>query len=105
MISQKNFQEYHPIKQNLSLILDGQTLINLEVLQNSFDGGEDGTLLKLLSHCVSPSGKRLFRRWLCHPLRRAADINQRLDAVEDLMENTQIQCLISFFFFFFSFFF
>lgn len=29
------------------------------------------------------SGKRLFRKWLCHPLRRAADINDRYDAVED----------------------
>ena len=29
-------------------------------------------------------GKRLFRLWLCHPLRSAMDINARLDATDTL---------------------
>jgi len=29
----------------------------LDVLQNSSDGSAEGTLLKLLNHCVSPFGK------------------------------------------------
>jgi DNA mismatch repair protein MSH6 len=33
------------------------------------------------------TGKRLFRIWLCMPLREIADINARLDAVEDLMDH------------------
>lgn len=33
------------------------------------------------------SGKRHFRQWLVHPLRRAADIESRLDAVEELQGN------------------
>ena len=32
-------------------------------------------------------GKRLFRIWLCMPLREVADINARLDAVQDLLDH------------------
>ncbi|KAL6049811.1 DNA mismatch repair protein msh6, variant 2 [Balamuthia mandrillaris] len=74
------------------LILDGKTLVNLEIFENTVDGGPEGTLLKLMDHCVSPFGKRLFRRWLTKPLHNVADINDRLDAVEDFnnMDDTQM---------------
>ncbi|KAF9968002.1 DNA mismatch repair protein msh6 [Actinomortierella ambigua] len=85
LLSFQNFSIYDPIRQASTLILDGQTLSNLEVFQNSVDGGEQGTLFHLLNRCVTPFGKRLFRRWLCHPLRSRQAINARLDAVEDLM--------------------
>lgn len=35
-------------------------------------------------------GKRLFKLWLCQPLSEAAAINARLDAVDDLINNTQL---------------
>ncbi|GJJ79056.1 DNA mismatch repair protein MSH6 [Entomortierella parvispora] len=85
LMSFKNFHVYDPVRQASTLILDGQTLSNLEVFQNNSDGSETGTVLRLLNRCVTPFGKRLFRRWLCHPLRSTAAINARLDAVEDLM--------------------
>jgi DNA mismatch repair protein MSH6 len=84
LISQKNFNIYDPIKQGMNLVLDGQTLGHMEVLVNS-EGGEDGTLLNLLQRCVTPFGKRLFRIWLTSPLKDARAINDRLDAVDDLM--------------------
>ncbi|KAF9438135.1 DNA mismatch repair protein msh6 [Entomortierella beljakovae] len=85
LLSFKNFHIYDPVRQASTLILDGQTLSNLEIFQNNNDGSETGTVLKLLNRCVTPFGKRLFRRWLCHPLRSAPAISARLDAVEDLM--------------------
>ncbi|KAF9936320.1 DNA mismatch repair protein msh6 [Modicella reniformis] len=85
LLSFKNFHVYDPVRQASTLILDGQTLTNLEIFQNNGDGTEAGTVLKLLNRCVTPFGKRLFRRWLCHPLRSIPAINARLDAVEDLM--------------------
>ncbi|KAI1786071.1 DNA mismatch repair protein Msh6 [Ganoderma leucocontextum] len=86
ILSMKNFNVYDPMRRGQGLVLDGQTLAHIEVLQNS-EGTEEGTLLKLLSRCITPSGKRLFRIWLCMPLREIADINARLDAVQDLLDH------------------
>ncbi|KAI8377990.1 muts domain V-domain-containing protein [Radiomyces spectabilis] len=85
LVSARNIHAYDPIRNASSLVLDGQTLANLEIFQNSYDGSTEGTLFKLIGNSVTPFGKRLFKRWLCHPLRRAVDINARLDAIEDLM--------------------
>eukprot|EP00911_Craspedida_sp_UC1_P002754 UC1_evm1s2018 len=84
LLGQGSFRPYDPLQHGTSLILDGQTLLNLEILENSVDRGRKGTLAQLLCHCSSPFGRRLFHRWLCHPLRNAADIDARFDALEDL---------------------
>jgi DNA mismatch repair protein MSH6 len=84
LITLGNFSWYDPIRKASSLILDGQTLINLEVFANSFDGSSEGTLFSLLNRCVTPFGKRMFKMWMCHPLMNAAKINARLDAVDAL---------------------
>uniref|UniRef100_A0ACD5VFK2 Uncharacterized protein n=1 Tax=Avena sativa TaxID=4498 RepID=A0ACD5VFK2_AVESA len=69
------------------LRMDGQTLVNLEIFSNSFDGGSSGTLYKHLNHCITASGKRLLRRWICHPLKDVDAINRRLDIVEGFIQN------------------
>jgi len=51
------------------------------------EGTEEGTLLRLLSRSITPFGKRLFRIWLCNPLQNIADINARLDAVQNIIDN------------------
>lgn len=84
LLSQGNFTWYNPIHKNGTLILDGQTLINLEIFANSVNGGSDGTLFTLLNRCVTPFGKRLFRQWVCHPLCNIQKINERLDAIDML---------------------
>ena len=91
----KNITHYDPIKNTTSLVLDGQTLANLEILQNSFDGSDEGTVIKLLNQCVTPFGKRLFKQWLCHPLRSTSDIVERQDAVEELMAYVDVQEMIA----------
>ncbi|GAA5901645.1 hypothetical protein JCM6882_006031 [Rhodosporidiobolus microsporus] len=88
LVTAKNFNIYDPLSRSSgTLALDGQTLAHIEVLQNSM-GGTEGTLLQLLSRCVTPFGKRLFKVWLCAPLRDVQAINDRLDAVEDLISNS-----------------
>ena len=84
LLTQGNFTWYSPIQKGTTLVLDGQTLINLEVFANTYDGGQDGTLFTLLNRCVTPFGKRMFRQWVCHPLADAKRINERLDAVDML---------------------
>ncbi|KAK4161751.1 putative DNA mismatch repair protein msh6 [Cladorrhinum sp. PSN259] len=82
LLSQRNFEAYNPIHRNGTLILDGQTLINLEIFVNTSNGGPEGTLFNLLNRCITPFGKRLFRQWVCHPLCNTRKINERLDAVD-----------------------
>jgi hypothetical protein len=77
LVTAKNFNIYDPLSRSSgTLALDGQTLAHIEVLQNSL-GGTEGTLLQLLSRCVTPFGKRLFKVWLCAPLRDVKGINDR----------------------------
>ena len=84
LLTQGNFEHYNPIHRNGTLILDGQTLINLEIFSNTVNNGPEGTLFSLLNRCITPFGKRLFRKWVCHPLCDIAKINERLDAVDML---------------------
>ncbi|KAJ3932313.1 MAG: muts domain V-domain-containing protein [Lentinula lateritia] len=86
IITMRNFNIYDPMKRGEGLVLDGQTLAHIEVLLNN-EGTEDGSLLKLLGRCITPFGKRLFRIWLCMPLRERTAINARLDAVQDLIDH------------------
>jgi DNA mismatch repair protein MSH6 len=57
LVTAGNFHTYDPLRQSGTLVLDGQTLQNLDVFENSGSGGSDGTLFKLLNNCVTPSGK------------------------------------------------
>lgn len=93
LLSMHQFQEYVPMDQNITttkdslpqyMVLDGITLTNLEITVNS-DGNTNGTLLQLLDQCVTMFGKRTFMQWICSPLCGKAAIDNRLDAVEDLM--------------------
>ena len=60
LLSMQNFHRYDPMQHASSLILDGQTLINLEILENNIDGSEQGTLLRLLNRCVTPFGSTVM---------------------------------------------
>ncbi|KAG6723721.1 hypothetical protein I3842_03G222000 [Carya illinoinensis] len=77
------------------LKMDGQTLVNLEIFSNNADGGPSGTLYKYLDNCMTSSGKRLLRNWICHPLKDIEDINNRLNVVEDLVAHSEIMSLVA----------
>lgn len=57
----------------------------LEVLRNNDDGSEKGSLLWLMDHTKTPFGGRLLRHWVAHPLTNRQRINERLDAVEEMI--------------------
>ncbi|KAF4549637.1 MutS domain V-containing protein 1 [Elsinoe fawcettii] len=90
LVSLGNFAWYDPIRKSSSLVLDGQSLINLEIFANNFDGSADGTVFTMLNRCVTPFGKRMLRQWVCHPLADATKINARLDAVDLLNNNDKL---------------
>eukprot|EP01135_Chromosphaera_perkinsii_P005658 Nk52_evm29s356 gene=Nk52_evmTU29s356 len=97
LLSQCKVVRYNPLEEGYCLLLDGQTLLNLDILQCTSDSGSSkndtgnkGSLLGLLNHCRSPFGKREFVRWLCHPIMNIPELNGRYDAIEDLSSNTDL---------------
>jgi len=66
------------------LILDEASRANLEVLRSLKDGGRAGSLLGVLDRTLTAPGARKLARWLVAPLSRTAEIDARLDAVEEL---------------------
>ncbi len=67
------------------LRMDAATRRNLEITL-TLRGEAAPTLLSLLDCCATNMGSRLLHRWLHHPLRDRAVLNERLDAVDKLGE-------------------
>ncbi len=68
------------------MAVDSVTRRNLELTQTIRDGAKQGSLLGLLDRCMNAMGRRLIRRWIEQPLREAALIEERLEAVEELLK-------------------
>jgi len=96
LVSMKNFRHMRDFEGERvgSLVIDGQTLCNLEILENS-NGTTEGTLLKRLDKCSTAFGKRKFRTWICAPLRDVKGIRARLDAAEHLSSDNHARAALS----------
>jgi DNA mismatch repair protein MutS len=70
------------------LVLDATTVRNLELVRNLRDGRPKGTLLDVIDFTVTAPGGRLLRAWLLRPLRDAAAIAARQDAVAEALGAT-----------------
>ncbi len=69
--------------------LDRFTIRNLELIDSHNDNAI--TLLNVLDHTSSPMGARLLRKWIVMPLKDQKPINARLDVVEFLLNNPELQ--------------
>ncbi len=76
-----------------SVRLDAASRRNLEIDQN-LSGALEHTLLAVLDRCAAAMGSRLLRRWLNRPLRDAAILQQRYDAIDVLREDGIAQNLV-----------
>ncbi|ROV59686.1 DNA mismatch repair protein MutS [Vibrio ponticus] len=74
-------------RQDHSVILDAATRRNLEITQN-LAGGLDNTLADVLDKTATPMGSRMLKRWLHQPMRCIDTLNQRLDAITDIKEQS-----------------
>ncbi|XP_042476035.1 DNA mismatch repair protein MSH6 [Macadamia integrifolia] len=72
------------ILQKPYMVIDAPALENLEMFENSRNGGSSGTLYAQLNHCVTAFGKRLLKNWLARPLYHAGSIRERQDAIAAL---------------------
>ncbi len=71
--------------------LDAFTRRNLELTGNLRAGRKEGSLLDVLDHCRTSMGKRNLRKWLEQPLMSPESINNRLDGVEELLQNINLR--------------
>ncbi|NBD23506.1 DNA mismatch repair protein MutS [Paenibacillus glycinis] len=69
---------------NQFMILDPFTRRNLELTETVRDRSKKGSLLWLLDRTRTSMGARLLRRWIDKPLLSKAQIDERLEAVEQL---------------------
>lgn len=74
-----------------SLFIDTYTLRNLEITRNLRDGGKKDTLYDVLDFTKTAMGSRLLRKWLEYPLLSPKKINNRLDAVANLVSDFSLR--------------
>lgn len=76
-----------PYRTQDGMILDRISQRNLELIEPIFTGGKNATLLSILDRTETPMGGRKIRDWILRPLGNLDAINQRLDAVESMIQN------------------
>ena len=83
-----HLQHIHTIKSIVReeiLWMDKFTIRNLELIGN---GADRKGLLEIMDATKSPMGARLLKRWLVFPLQSITQINKRLEAVANLLADT-----------------
>ncbi|RDL40060.1 DNA mismatch repair protein msh3 [Venustampulla echinocandica] len=71
------------------MLLNGNTLTNLEIYQNQTDHTEKGSLFWTVDKTCTRFGQRLLRKWVGRPLLDKDRLEERVSAVEELKEGTQ----------------
>lgn len=65
--------------------VSSNALQQLEILRNSDNGTEYGSLVWLLDQTKTAFGSRMMHTWITSPLKNPSSITQRLDAVEEIL--------------------
>ncbi len=83
-----HIERLSPIELAHVLLMDDASRRNLELTQTIIGGKREGSLLATLDMTKTPMGARLLRRNLLLPLQNVVDINERLNAVDELYVST-----------------
>ncbi|KAI9277084.1 muts domain V-domain-containing protein [Phascolomyces articulosus] len=67
------------------MLLNGNTMANLEIYRNSTNFSEKGSLFSVLNHTSTSFGRRLLRKWVGRPLVDVKQLNMRINAVDELL--------------------
>ncbi|MCY2988443.1 MAG: DNA mismatch repair protein MutS [Planctomycetota bacterium] len=81
-------------RQGDTLEIDEATRRSLELTRTMRGGSREGSLLAVLDRTVCAMGSRLLAEWLANPLTRPDEINARLDAVGELIEENGLRSQI-----------
>lgn len=85
--SLKNINKITKVKNSQYMTIDMNTRRNLELVESIRERKKYGSLLWLLDMTKTSMGARRFRSMFDQPLQDTKEINQRLDAVEELSKN------------------
>ena len=67
------------------MLLNGNTIANLELYRNQTDGSPKGSLFSILDHTATGFGRRLLKKWVGKPLVDKEALQERVDAVEEIL--------------------
>lgn len=73
------------------MVLDATARRNLELVRTIRDGQKYGTMLWVLDKTKTAMGGRLLKKWLEQPLLDLAEINKRLDTVEEILADFSLE--------------
>ncbi len=76
-----------PYESTRYMTLDRVALKNLELVETARGGSRRGSLLWILDRTRTSMGSRLMRAWIERPLKEKDQIERRLDAVAQFLEN------------------
>lgn len=76
---------FQPFSARSHMLLNGNTLVSLEIYQNQTDHSAKGSLFWTLDRTQTRFGQRLLRRWVGRPLLDKARLEERTNAVGELI--------------------
>lgn len=71
------------------MVLDRSTIINLELFSTIREHDTKGSLLFCLDQTQTAMGSRLLKQWLLKPLLSKEHIENRYDAIDEILKNSQ----------------
>lgn len=77
---------FQPFSARSHMLLNGNTLVSLEIYQNQTDHSTKGSLFWTLDRTQTRFGQRMLRQWVGRPLLDKARLEERTNAVEELIE-------------------
>ena len=79
-----HMNEIHPYSIGRYLVIDHSTYRNLELTETMREKEKRGSLFWVLDHTKTAMGQRKLKNLIEHPLLDASEINDRLDAIDEL---------------------
>ena len=76
-----------PYRPGHCLEIDQATRRSLEITRTLREDRREGSLLAIIDRTVTAMGSRLLADWIASPLTQVDEINRRLDAVEELLDD------------------
>ncbi len=79
-----------PYRAGEILEIDETTRRSMELTRTIREGSREGSLLSVIDRTVTAMGSRLLADWIANPLVDIAEIDARLDAVQELIDDTKL---------------